>query len=268
MSAAAQSSNQAANKQPANYPPAAKPVGGAVSSAGPAKTTQNGASPTSLILQTQKRRQQRLELLREIYEQARDCWSNMPNSKLRSKAWSPPSLRRKPPMRKSMPPAPPCWRESIAQTGVVRDAALIQSLMQQYATLDGEASQLKIKRKQQATDHAELMAKVKQVDEQAAELRSSWLAVVDPFGQLEHGDEDSALASFTEWTVLEPERPGPWLARGFAYWQLRQFDNALADFNTAVKLAGPMLTNSLAARAVCCTPCNGRKRPCPTSARR
>ncbi|HVX63374.1 MAG TPA: tetratricopeptide repeat protein, partial [Pirellulales bacterium] len=67
-------------------------------------------------------------------------------------------------------------------------------------------------------------------------------------GQLDHGDEDSALASFTEWTVLEPERPGPWLARGFAYWQLGQFDNALADFNTAVKLAGPMLTNSLAAR--------------------
>ncbi len=115
MSAAAQSSNQAANKQPANYPPAAKPVGGAVSSAGPAKTTQNGASPTSLILQTQKRRQQRLELLREIYEQARDCWSNMPNSKLRSKAWSPPSLRRKPPMRKSMPPAPPCWRKSASR---------------------------------------------------------------------------------------------------------------------------------------------------------
>lgn len=243
-SRAAQSSNQ-----PTHGPPATKPADAVASSAPLATTIQNGPNATSLALQAQERRRQRVELLRQIYKRRAELLVEY--KKLEAQAEK---------LKAAVASTETAYAEvnaagaavlaqiGIAQTSVVRDAGLIQSLMQQYAALDGEASQLKIKRQKQAAEQEELTAKIKQVDEQAAELRSSWLAAVDPFGQLDRGDEDAALASFTEWTTLEPERPGPWLARGFAYWQLGQFDKALGDFNMAVKLAGPMLTNSLSAR--------------------
>ncbi|HVX63396.1 MAG TPA: hypothetical protein VHC19_22435, partial [Pirellulales bacterium] len=228
MSAGGQSSKRAASNhatrsQSANAPPAANPAGGAVASAVSAKAAQSGGS-LSLLGQAQKRRRQRFELLREIYEQRAGLLVEY--AKLQAQVES---------LESAIAATETAYAEVnaagaavLAQIGLAGNATLIQSLMRQYAALDGEASQLKIQRQQQAAEQAELMAKAKKVDEQAAELRSTWLAVVDPFGQLDHGDEDSALASFTEWTVLEPERPGPWLARGFAYWQLGQFDNALA----------------------------------------
>ncbi len=135
----------------------------------------------------------------------------------------------------------------MRQISTVRDARSIERLQREYAELDAQAGALKIRR-QKAAQHADLIARIRSVDAQADQLRSSWLAVVDPFGQLAHGDQEPAIAAFTEWTALEPKNPDPWMARGFAYWQMGQLNRALADFDLAVKLGGPMLSNSLAAR--------------------
>lgn len=97
-------------------------------------------------------------------------------------------------------------------------------------------------------ERAGVVEKINAYYAEADQLRSRWLAVVDPFGRLDRGEEESAIAAFSEWVRLQPDAPWAWLARGFAFWQLGKDDAAFTDFNQAVSLKGPAISNSLAAR--------------------
>src|SRR6185437_7111048 len=114
-----------------------------------------------------------------------------------------------------------------------RNLSLIATWAGEYAALDAQASAVKLGLEQLQTQYASVAEQLKEADAEAVQLRSAWLAVVDPFGQLDSGDKDSAIAAFTEWVTLEPKAPWAWLARGFAYWQLGRLDEALSDFNAA-----------------------------------
>lgn len=240
--------NAAAMKASGSAPPPSKsPPVGAANAAAAAGAGQNGVDAVSQYMQGQERRRQRWELLRQIYSQRAELLIEIAGLEAEAEK-----------LASAIAATETAYAETnatgqgvlaalgLAQTMTVRDPDRIQDLMEGYALLERHAAALKVQRQQQAAEEAELMAKIKKVRDRADQLRSSWLAVVDPFGHLDQGDEETALTAFTEWTTLEPKNPGPWLARGFAYWQLKRFDDALKDFDVAVKLAGPMLSNSLA----------------------
>lgn len=121
------------------------------------------------------------------------------------------------------------WTTNIAELGAAS------------VVIQGQIEQLNVQR-------AGVVEKLNALQVQADQLRSRWLAVLDPFGSLDRGEEQEALAAFNEWVRLQPDAPWAWLARGFAYWQLGKLDAAFSDFNQAVNLKGPALSNSLAAR--------------------
>lgn len=117
----------------------------------------------------------------------------------------------------------------------------IAELSAASVVIQGQIEQLNVKR-------GGVVEKLNSLQVQADQLRSRWLAVLDPFGSLDRGEEQEAMAAFNEWVRLQPDAPWAWLARGFANWQLGDHDAAFSDFNQAVNLKGPALSNSLAAR--------------------
>ena len=129
-----------------------------------------------------------------------------------------------------------------------RNSGLINLWNREIADLTTEAGLIRAQLVELNARQASVAEQIKQLVAEADQLRSRWLAVVDPFGQLDRGEEETAIAAFTEWITLEPKAPWVWLARGFAYWQLGKLEAALDDFNAAVRLEGPALSNSLAAR--------------------
>lgn len=89
---------------------------------------------------------------------------------------------------------------------------------------------------------------VRQVYAEADQLRIEWLRLMDPFGRFAQAEHEAAILIFTEWIILDGQNSGAFLARGFAYWQLQEFDKALADFDRAVQLGGPLAVPALAGR--------------------
>ncbi|HXT58067.1 MAG TPA: tetratricopeptide repeat protein, partial [Pirellulales bacterium] len=231
------SEQPAAAGRPAMPPPAPLPAAGI------------SPPPSAAAQQSADLQRQRLQLLRQIYEQRHDLLEEFADLEAKGESVS-----------KSITNAE---GELIAINGLGailtakmaaeqlrpdRNLSLIATWAGEYAALDAQASAVKLGLEQLQTQYASVAEQLKEADAEAVQLRSAWLAVVDPFGQLDSGDKDSAIAAFTEWVTLEPKAPWAWLARGFAYWQLGRLDEALSDFNAAVNLQGPMVSNSLAAR--------------------
>ena len=53
---------------------------------------------------------------------------------------------------------------------------------------------------------------------------------------LNQGDDDKAIAEFTEAIGLDPTSADAYNRRGFAYANLEEYDKAIADYNKAIRL--------------------------------
>jgi tetratricopeptide (TPR) repeat protein len=123
-----------------------------------------------------------------------------------------------------------------------------QQLQLQYDALDADATRVNIVGQGLLSQLTEADQEMAALYAEADQLRVAWLALVDPFGSLDQGDHAAALATLSEWTRLDGQNAGAFLARGFAYVRLGQPDKALDDFTAACDIAGPTLPWSLAAR--------------------
>ncbi len=241
---AAKGKSMSAASVPAPTPAAAPANGAGLSAASGSQTSGKNGAP---LAPSAERLRQRLDLLRQIYARRQELLADYARLETEAKTLAE-TIASTEETYGLINTAGPLLLTRIAQEQSQGNAAAVTSLQNEYALLDAQAAELKVLRQKQAAQQEELFAKLKRADDESAELRSNWLVIVDPFGQLDYGDPEAAIAAFSEWTALEPKSPGSWLARGFAYWQLNRLEDALADFNLAVKIGGPMSSNSLAAR--------------------
>src|SRR5690606_4904899 len=71
---------------------------------------------------------------------------------------------------------------------------------------------------------------------QGENLRSEWVAQLDPFGRLPPSSHIGTLETLQSWIDRDPEFAGGYLAQGFASMNIGQMELAINDFGKAADL--------------------------------
>jgi hypothetical protein len=112
----------------------------------------------------------------------------------------------------------------------------ISACQLRYAALDAEAARQRVYGSRLEAERDAMQRDVLELREQADSLRSQWLAAIDAYGKLARGEDETAVAAFSEWIVLEADNPQPYFMRGLVHLNTGRKSLADADFNQAMRL--------------------------------
>ncbi len=110
-------------------------------------------------------------------------------------------------------------------------------LQGQYSALDSEAREVNTVVAGHQQQILGVQAEIARLFQKANQLRAQWLELTDVFGSLQRGEHERAIATLTEWTILESTNAHPYLLRGLVYEQAGDQKHAQADFRRASQLA-------------------------------
>jgi hypothetical protein len=113
----------------------------------------------------------------------------------------------------------------------------LAGLQRQYSALDNEARETNTVIGGHQRQIIGVQAEIARLYEKANQLRAQWLELTDIFGTLQRGEHERAIATLTEWTILESSNAHPYLLRGLVYEQAGDKGRAQADFRRASQLA-------------------------------
>jgi len=122
---------------------------------------------------------------------------------------------------------------------------------ERFRVLDSEAAKVRMVITGVQSEIAGVGREALGLYQKADQLFNQWLELTDALGKLQRGEYDRAIATFTEWTVLNGSNPMPYLLRGIAYERSGQKDLAAADFARATRLAprdAPIIIRKLRGR--------------------
>jgi len=91
-------------------------------------------------------------------------------------------------------------------------------------------------------------AEIDRLFREADRLRDEWLSLCDPWGKLARGEQEQAIAVFSEWIALDASNPCSYLARGFAYLNTGKYDLATNDFERAMAIDSAVSSLALCGR--------------------
>jgi tetratricopeptide (TPR) repeat protein len=123
----------------------------------------------------------------------------------------------------------------------IDNTAKINSLRNQAGDLTQQISGLK-------QEAAVFAPEVNKLNQNAGALKAQWWALTDAQMALTRREQQAAIAPLTEWIAAHEQDATARLTRGFAFWKLGDLEQALVDFDAAVKSAGPLMSIALMAR--------------------